>query len=1126
MLLHTPRRAAALIAASLLLAIGIGTGLLLDRMYRTARDTAEGLVQRSASVVESTVNRLFLQIDGTLASLPDLLAQLSQGRELEPDEVSKILRSISFQNLNFRDLLLIEPNGVAWASAQPASKDRPMPIAPAALALTSKRAAVDIIGPVLNPTTGEWALLFVRPVRIRTIGTLFAVAEVPIPLVVTLLTPAAEVTGLRVAVTRAGSQLLVSLPHDEEGMNRPTVASGVSPAGSAGRSGAFGIGSSAPVIASRPTLYRGISIAVTLDPDTGFADWGRDRDQLIAVALGSSVVVVALAAVIVLLIQQRERTEKERQRGRATLESAIESMSDGFVMFDAQDRLVVCNSRFLDLYAVSAPIIEPGATFEHIIREGAKRGQYPQAGDDLEAFTREMVEWHRGDHPPMERLLPNDRWLLITERSMPDGGTVGIRTDITPMKQAMRELAISERRFSALAKAGAIVTWHATVEGSVIEAPGWEALTALPLETLQDDRWLRVVHPQDRALVAPNWVAAATGNAIDVEIRLLTCGSWRWVRVRGVPVYEPNRSEISEWVGTIHDIHEQRSAQAALGESEARFARAIAAVGMGTWDWDLATDALHLSPGYEALYQKAPGSLPTARAAMEAMHPEDVPSYVAAVERALSGNGGAGYDIEFRIVQSDGSVRWLRMQGRAERDATGQAVRMSGVTQDVTAKHVAELRLAHMARHDALTDLPNRIMLRERLDEAVASAKRGDASAIFCLDLDRFKQVNDTLGHPVGDELLKAVTRRILDCTRKSDMVARIGGDEFAIVQTSLDQPGDATVLAQRIIAEVSRPYEIEGHRLVVGTSVGIAIAPRDGTDPDQLLRSADLALYRAKTEGRGTYRLFEPDMNIRMQARHALEHDLRRAIVKDEFEVFYQPLIDMETRRICSFEALLRWSHPARGVVGPDSFIAAVEELGMIGQIGEVVLVRACMEAARWPADIKVAVNLSPAQFANRGIKDLVLAALDRAGLAPERLELEITETLLLQESDEILNTLHELQEHGVTISMDDFGTGYSSLSYLRKFPFRKVKIDKSFVQELGSEPGSTAIVHAILDLCRKLGIKTTAEGVETMRQLEWLAAAGCKEAQGFLFSAARPASEVLPLIRAHSAMLLEAQM
>ena len=966
------RHAIAFVAVAVLFVIGTGTALLLDRMRQTAREAADGVVQRAASVVESTVNRLFLQIDGTLASLPGLVGPLSQNREADADAVSRVLRSINFQNLNFRDLLLVRPDGVAWASAQASSRDRPLPIDLADIGPAVRSGAVSIAGPVQNPTTGEWALFFVRPVKLPHLGMLYAAAEVPIPLVVTLLNPAAEVPGLRVAVTRTDGRLLVGLPHDEARLSRQW-AEAASP-GEMAAQATPAAASPALISAARPTLYRTIAIAVTLDTTIGVTEWRRDRDRLVAVALGASLVVVALALAALLVVQQRERTERERRRARATLESAIESMSDGFVMFDAADRLVVCNQRYRDLYALSAPFIVPGASFEHIVREGARCGQYPQAGDDLERFTREIVAWHRGDHPPMERLLPDGRWLLITERPMPDGGTVGIRTDITAQKQAMRELAIGERRYSALAKAGAIVTWQASADGTILEAPGWHALTGLPDAALRDGSWLSVIHPEDQAAVLPNWVAVADADgSVDTEFRILTAGTWRWVRVRGAPVYEPQQSEPTEWVGTIHDVHDRRAAQAALAESEARFVRAISAVGMGTWDWNLATDVLHLSPGYEALYQKEEGSLPTARAAADATHPDDVAAVTAAVDRALKGTEGDSYDIEFRIVRPGGNIRWLRMQGRAERDAQGKVIRMSGVTQDVTAKHDAESQLAHMARHDALTDLPNRTMLRERMDAAMADARRGDASAIFCLDLDRFKQVNDTLGHPIGDALLRAVTDRLLSCIRKTDMVARIGGDEFAIVQSSVNQPSDARALARRVIAEVSRPYEIEGNRIVIGTSLGIAIAPQDGTDSDRLLRSADLALYRAKTDGRGTFRFFEPEMNIRMQARHELETDLRRAIVQQEFEVFYQPLIDIRTRQVCSFEALLRWRHPVRGLVAPDSFIPAAEELGLIGQIGEVVLARACAEAAHWPAGIKVAVNLSPAQFADRGIMGMV---------------------------------------------------------------------------------------------------------------------------------------------------------
>jgi diguanylate cyclase (GGDEF)-like protein/PAS domain S-box-containing protein len=541
-------------------------------------------------------------------------------------------------------------------------------------------------------------------------------------------------------------------------------------------------------------------------------------------------------------------------------------------------------------------------------------------------------------------------------------------------------------------------------------------------------------------MVWPTWVAAAVGSDnADAEFRVLARGTWRWMRLRGVPVQEQPDGGPTEWVGTIHDVHDRRAAEQALAESEARFVRAITSVGMGTWDWDLVSDVLHLSPNFEALYGQPVGALPTASAAAALVHPGDADAYRAAFVNTLRNLPHGGLEIEFRVVWPDGVIRWLRIQGRAERDRAGKAVRMSGVTQDVTAKRSVELKLVHMARHDALTGLPNRIMLREAMEEACAKAKRGDASAILCLDLDRFKQVNDTLGHPTGDALLQAVTRRLMDCVRETDLVARIGGDEFAIVQHAVDQPRNASALARRLVIELGRPFVIDGHSMVIGTSVGVAITPTDGVESDQLLRNADLALYRAKLAGRGQYKFFEPEMNARMQARHALEHALRRAVAEREFEIFYQPYLDVETRKVSGLEALLRWRHPERGLVMPDEFIGIAEELGLIKAMGRLVLNEACAQAMRWPGDVKVAVNLSPSQFVGARVTEAVMSALRASGLPPSRLELEITETVLLNDGEATLKTLHSLQKLGVTISMDDFGTGYSSLGYLRKFPSRR---------------------------------------------------------------------------------------
>ncbi len=432
---------------------------------------------------------------------------------------------------------------------------------------------------------------------------------------------------------------------------------------------------------------------------------------------------------------------------------------------------------------------------------------------------------------------------------------------------------------------------------------------------------------------------------------------------------------------------------------------------------------------------------------------------------------------------------------------------------DVTERRQAEQRIAHMARHDGLTDLPNRLMFRERLAEALAGVDRGHKLAVLYLDLDRFKGVNDTLGHPMGDELLKLVGGRLRHCVRDSDTVARVGGDEFAIIQNGIDQPLDTAVLARRVGEAVRAPYDLAGHVVVVDTSIGIALAPHDGVEPDELLKAADMALYGAKADGRGTYRFFEATMDLKMKARRELEIALRAALAAGQFDLHYQPLVNVDTRRITGCEALLRWHHPERGMISPAEFIPVAEEIGLIVPLGEWVLRKACIDAAAWPGDVKVAVNLSPIQVTNQNIVPVVISALAAAGLPAERLEIEITESVLMHNTAATMATLHKLRELGVNISMDDFGTGYSSLSYLRKFPFDKIKIDRSFISGLPDDAEAIAIVRAVAGLAASLDMTATAEGVETAEQLDMVRALGCVEMQGYLFSRPLPLAQIMPL-------------
>ncbi len=433
---------------------------------------------------------------------------------------------------------------------------------------------------------------------------------------------------------------------------------------------------------------------------------------------------------------------------------------------------------------------------------------------------------------------------------------------------------------------------------------------------------------------------------------------------------------------------------------------------------------------------------------------------------------------------------------------------------DVTERHRTEQRVAHMARHDTLTGLPNRLLFHDHTTHALGEMRQGEGLAVLCIDLDHFKLVNDSLGHRVGDALLLAVASRLLDCTLQSDLVVRLGGDEFAVVQRATGQPEQAKLLAERVITSLAYPFEVDGHEIAVGTSIGIALTADERTSADELLKGADIALYRAKAEGRGTFRFFEAEMDARIQARRRLELDLKLALAEHQFEVHYQPVVSVRTGAVNGAEALVRWRHPTRGMVAPAEFISVAEETGMIAPLGLWVLERACADAMTWPDYVKVAVNLSPEQFKDPRLADEVAEVLERSGLPPHRLELEITESLLLQDSEAILAILHELRAHKIRISMDDFGTGYSSLSYLRRFPFDKIKIDQSFVRNLSEREDCIAIVRAVIGLGRSLGMSVTAEGVETEEQFAFLEAEGCNQVQGYLFSRPQPIEGVSELI------------
>jgi diguanylate cyclase (GGDEF)-like protein len=438
--------------------------------------------------------------------------------------------------------------------------------------------------------------------------------------------------------------------------------------------------------------------------------------------------------------------------------------------------------------------------------------------------------------------------------------------------------------------------------------------------------------------------------------------------------------------------------------------------------------------------------------------------------------------------------------------------------EDITERRRTEERITHLAHYDVLTDLPNRALFHEQLKQELACIASGEQLAVYYIDIDEFKSVNDSLGHLIGDELLKSVAASLTRCVGDCGFVARLGGDEFAIVQTAVKTPDDVTDLLNDIFNAIREPFDCFGHQLSTDASIGVALAPEHGVDLDQILKNADMAMYAAKSAGRRTYRFFEPDMDAQVKARHRLQSDLRQAISVGELEVYYQPCLSLQSNEITGCEALVRWRHRERGMISPAEFIPIAEETGLINQLGEWVLSTACKAAAAWPDDIKLAVNVSPVQFKSGTLALKIMAALAASGLPANRLELEITEAVLIRDDETALAILHQLRAIGVHIALDDFGTGYSSLSYLQRFPFDKIKIDRCFVNDI-AEPGggSSSIVQAVVNIAAARNMTTTAEGVETEEQARLLRMLGCSEMQGYLFSPAKPAAELKELFAAH---------
>jgi diguanylate cyclase (GGDEF)-like protein/PAS domain S-box-containing protein len=708
---------------------------------------------------------------------------------------------------------------------------------------------------------------------------------------------------------------------------------------------------------------------------------GRKSHRLAKLARGSANFRRHPSAEVAEIARTRAEAEAaiaDARKSHERLREAIELLPQGIVFLDAEGRYILWNKQYAEIYSRSADLFVAGARLEDTLRIGVARGDYPEAAGREEEWIAERLAKMYQPGARHEQKLSDGRIVLIEERLTGDGGVVGLRVDITELKQR-------EASFRLL----------------------------------------------------------FDGNPVPMIVCALDGGRILAVNDAAVDHYGYSRAEFE--TRTIHSLQAFDSDPPWAGDrtSEEQAAQ--------TW----------------------------------------------------------------KHVKSDGSLIDLAIYSRELVHDEKPAVLLA--LMDITERKRAEARIAFLAQHDGLTGLPNRNLLRQQMDDILAHTRRsGEKIAVLVLGLDNFKAVNDSLGHGVGDKLLRAVAKRLRSTLREGDTLARLNSDEFAMIQSGLTRPEDAVLMSRRLLEAIGDPFLLDGHPVVMGATIGIAMAPGDGDDSETLLKNADMALSRAKSDCRGTFSFFEAAMDARAQSRRKIETELRDAIQGDRLQPYYQPLIDLSAGRITGFEALVRWPHPERGLVSPGEFIPVAEETGLINAVGGLMLRRACKDAATWPDDVRVAVNLSPLQFRAGNLLAIVMDALKQSGLPAKRLELEITETLLLEKSSQVLATLHALRALGVRISMDDFGTGYSSLSYLRSFPFDKIKIDQSFVRDLGANREAQAIIRSIVSLGKGLGVTITAEGVETEAELSCLRAEGCHEGQGFLFSRARPNEEIVQLLRA----------
>jgi diguanylate cyclase (GGDEF)-like protein/PAS domain S-box-containing protein len=785
-------------------------------------------------------------------------------------------------------------------------------------------------------------------------------------------------------------------------------------------------------------------------------------------------------------------------------DAALGNMPHGLSMFDASERLLVANGRYRDIYGLTEEQVRPGTPLKTIL------GHFGVANSGGDFSLPQVAQGARERVPQLLRLA-DGRIILITRTPMADGGWVATHQDITEQRRIEGEL---------VDKAADLARMNECFDAALNNMSQGLCLFGADQKVVVSNHQFAEIYRLDPDQVRPGVslqqifeARQRNGTAFLEAAKSLQMASVNeasrveeLVDGRFVSITHHEMAD-GGWLTAHEDITGRRKTEQERDRNHAFLHQIIAHIPTLITVKN-ARDRRYVLLNRVAEAAVGPSSEVVGKTAYEVFSRQAADLVTEEDESALRSESGM-YQAEHEFEISRGNTRFFATKRVTIRDVEGAPEYLINLVEDVTERKVSSDRIAHLAHHDQLTGLSNRARFADKLDEAARRcARHGSHFTVLMLDLDRFKHVNDTLGHPAGDQLLVQVAGRLKSSLRDTDVLARLGGDEFAIIQEGESNQREGAIgLALRIIDIICEPFDLGGHEARIGTSIGIAFAPECGLEAESLLKKADLALYEAKSAGRNDYRLFEPEMAEVSDTQKMLEGELRQAIQNDEFELFYQPVIDTRTGATRGMEALVRWRHPTRGLVLPDSFIPLAESTGLMMPLGEWILQQACRDAASWPSDLKVAVNISAVQFNSARLFDIILCSLVESGLSPERLELEITETMLLKNEQECLVVIRQLKNLGISIVLDDFGVGYSSSSYLTRVPFDKIKIDKSFVQGFPQRRECAAIIQSVLALARGLDMSVTAEGVETREQFEALKAAGADLVQGYLFG--RPAAQ-----------------